>query len=127
MTSSYSLVIDSLELTCSIGILASERERRQTVLISLRLDMELARAIGAKSINEIVDYGEIVESIKSITATAHIDLVEQLAIKVLTIAFSYKEVQTAEVTILKPEIIPNAKAVGCRLFVHRRDFEQIER
>ncbi|MCX8500612.1 MAG: dihydroneopterin aldolase [Alphaproteobacteria bacterium] len=125
MDNLYQIEINRLELLASVGILPEERVARQRILISVALESPIDAALRATSITGLVSYGEVVTAIKALVASRHIDLVEELAREILELCFAYPIVIAAEVRVEKPEIIPNAESVGCRLRLTRQQFQSL--
>lgn len=105
---SMTIRIDRLTLPLMIGVLDFEREAPQTVIISVDIDVADTLPPG-----EYVSYAPIVEHLTALSATGrHIDLVEELAGEIFDFLFATPHVAGARVTVMKPDIFPQAEGVG---------------
>ena len=102
------VIVRKLTLPLFIGVLDHERETRQRVTFDIEMEVETAPG-------EYVSYADIVEHLRSKSSgERHIELVETLADEVFEYLFSDPRIAAATVTILKPDIIPEAEGVGFR-------------
>lgn len=114
--------IDSLTLEASIGINPRERAKSQPLVISLWLDVTLNTSGGTcafvplhaetDSWNEIVCYEAISLALKKLIQKKHINLIEDLAEKILHLCFSDMRIQSVKVRIDKPDALEDAKTAG---------------
>ncbi len=106
------ILIRELYLDCAIGVLDSERGRRQKVIISVDLFVADDGTPPPDDIAAVVSYAEVVEAVRQICAGDHIDLVETLAERVAAAALADPRVDHVRVLVEKPDIIHEAAAVG---------------
>lgn len=100
--------IDRLTLPMMIGVLDFEREAPQTVVISLDIAVTDTLAPG-----DYVSYAPIVEHLTALSdSRRHIDLVEELAGEIFDVLFADARITGASVTVMKPDIFPQAAGVG---------------
>jgi len=100
--------IDRLTLPMMIGILDHEREAPQTVVVSIDIAVREGLAAG-----EFVSYAPVVEHLIALSASRrHIDLVEELADEIFAFLFTDPRIASATVTVMKPDIFPQAEGVG---------------
>jgi dihydroneopterin aldolase len=67
---------------------------------------------------DVVNYETIVAGIKAITEGGHINLVESLAERILTLCLADRRVSAARVTVEKLDVWPETESVG--VVVERR-------
>lgn len=110
--------VRDLRLQMPIGVDPSEIGRSQTVLVSVRMEVDPAlRRTGA-----YVSYAHVVEHLLALAASGrHVDLVEEVAESAAEKVLEDPEVVRVEVTAEKPDIYPEAGAVGCTIVRGRRD------
>ena len=100
--------IDRLTLPMMIGILDFERKAPQTVVISIDIAVRGGLATG-----EFVSYAPVVEHLVALSDSGrHIDLVEELADEIFKFLFTDARIASATVTVMKPDIFPQAEGVG---------------
>ena len=75
---------------------------------------EMDGEVGDK-LENVVDYGAVVEAIKSILAQGHLNLVETLAEHVAAHCLADKRVKVARVRIEKLNVIAEAASVGVEI------------
>ncbi|MHA7775411.1 dihydroneopterin aldolase [Roseibium sp. M-1] len=110
------ILIEGLSLPVEIGVLESEKGRRQTV----RFDVEIRTVPGYRKIvcetGAYVSYADTVAFIKEKAATGgHIELVEEWAEAVAAFALSNPLADRVTVKVSKPDIFDEAEGVGIRI------------
>jgi len=111
--------IDGLEIEMNIGVPDQERTVKQTVIISVELDVETNEEWQSDSINDVVSYANIIELIEKISLT-EFKLVETMAKTIIAACYDYSAlVQGVSIKIDKPDIFDNAQAVGCMIESYR--------
>jgi dihydroneopterin aldolase len=106
--------VRDLELNANIGVYRREKGTLQPVRINLDLTVEETDEVGDK-LENVVDYGAVVEGIKTILAGGHLNLVETLAEKIAAHCLEDKRVKVARVRIEKLKILPEAQSVGVEI------------
>ena len=101
--------VRGLRLSMGIGVDPSEIGRRQAVVVHVRMEVDPAlRASGT-----YVSYAPVVEHLLALGASdRHVDLVEEVAEIAAAKALEDPGVVRVEVTVEKPDIFPEADAVG---------------
>ena len=107
-----------LRLALFVGVEPSERERRQTVLVSVRIEVDPAvRASGG-----YLSYAPVVERLRALAASeGHVELVETIAEIAARAALEDPRTLRVEVTVEKPDIYPEAEGVGVTIAIGRGD------
>lgn len=110
------ILIDGLSLPVEIGVLDSEKGRRQTV----RFDVEIRTVPGYRQIvcetGAYVSYADTVAFIREKAATGgHIELVEEWAEAVAAFALTNPLADRVTVRVTKPDIFEEAEGVGIRI------------
>jgi dihydroneopterin aldolase len=110
------ILIEGLVLPVEIGVLESERGRRQTV----RFDVEIGTVPGYRRIvrdtGSYVSYADTVEFIQErAQSCGHVDLVEEWAEAVAEFVLANPLAERVTVKVSKPEIFADAEGVGIRI------------
>ena len=106
------LLIHDLVLPCSIGVHEHERQTTQRVRINVRVQVaEDERPIG-DSIANVVSYEAIVDGIRAIARSGHINLVETLADRIVELCLANQRVQGVWVRVEKLDLFPDTAGVG---------------
>lgn len=112
------ILIRNLMLKAMIGIHAHEKLAPQRVLVNVDLRVHMQSGPIGDDIENVISYEHLVNGIKDIVAKGHINLVESLAESVGDLCL--RDARAVEVTVRveKPDIEPDAEAVGVE--IHRR-------
>jgi dihydroneopterin aldolase len=107
--------VRDLELNANIGVYHREKGQLQPVRINLDLTVEETDGDIEDKLENVVDYGAVVDGIKAILAGGHLNLVETLAEKVAAHCLADKRVRVARVRIEKLKVLAEAQSVGVEI------------
>lgn len=107
--------VRDLELNANIGVYHREKGQLQPVRINLDLTVEERDGDIEDKLENVVDYGAVVDGIKAILAGGHLNLVETLAEKVAAHCLADKRVKVARVRIEKLKVLAEAQSVGVEI------------
>ncbi|HLT76036.1 MAG TPA: dihydroneopterin aldolase [Ferrovibrio sp.] len=107
--------VRGLELQALIGIYPHERERPQTVRISMDLWVPETPGQPPKTYAEVVCYEQLVNRTRELLAQGHVDLVETLAERLAEMCLADPRVQRVRVSVEKPDAIVEAAGVGVEI------------
>ena len=123
------MFVRDLVLNAQIGVYAHEQGCTQRVRVNLDLAIEdqqaanLSRpAVGADDLQRVVDYDSIINAVRDIIATGHVQLVETLAERVAEACLHDLRVRSAKVMIEKLDVLPDAASVGVEIERHNHAF-----
>jgi len=110
------ILIEGLSLPTEIGVLDSEKGRRQAV----RFDVEIVTVPDYRRVvretGQYVSYADTVEFIQSKSATGgHVELVEEWAEAIAEFALGNPLADEVSVKVTKPDIFDDAQGVGIRI------------
>ena len=108
--SALRLLIEDLELTMQIGVSDAERAAPQRVLVTLEVEVA-ARQPEHDRVEEVVDYGTIIERIRTLSG-GEVRLLETLAATIAAMSLADPRVAAVTVTLRKPDLMADAGAVG---------------
>ncbi|HEX4693870.1 dihydroneopterin aldolase [Sphingomonas sp.] len=109
----YTIRLDSLEVTMGLGIHAHERAAPQRVLISVAMTCAYPAAPHDR-IDAVVDYDQVRERIRAIAANGHVMLQEVLCERIAALCLSDRRVVEVTVRSTKPDVYPDAQ-IGCEI------------
>lgn len=120
----YALFLRDHEVSARIGIHASERAapQRLTLNVSLAIRGEAA----ADDIAETTDYDFLRAAAAEIVASGHLDLQETVCRRMIDACRARPDVAAALVSTEKPDVYPDAAAVGCRMLWRADDADPAE-
>ncbi|MBP6012732.1 MAG: dihydroneopterin aldolase [Alphaproteobacteria bacterium] len=107
--------VRDLELNANIGVYHREKGQLQPVRINVDLTVEETDGDIEDKLENVVDYGAVVDGIKQILAGGHLNLVETLAERVAAHCLADARVKVARVRIEKLKVIAEAHSVGVEI------------
>lgn len=118
--SSRRVFVNRLELMASVGIFEVERRYEQRIHVSVDLDVADDYDGISDRLEDVLDYGAIVDGIREIVSQRHFNLLETVAERVAEVCLSDERVEVARITIAKPDIVPGCAEVGIGIERRRR-------
>ena len=106
------LLIRDLVVPCSIGVHEHERHATQRVRINVRIHVSGDKGPIGDSIANVVSYEAIVDGIRAIARSDHINLVETLADRIVDLCLANQRVSGVWVRVEKLDLYPDADGVG---------------
>jgi len=101
------------------GVLDFERRDGQLFKVDLALGLDTRPAALSDDLQDTVDYGSLVASVKTAIEHDPVDLIEALAERIAGICLADSRVQWAEVTVHKPGAPIEATFSDVALTIHR--------
>jgi dihydroneopterin aldolase len=112
------LFLSNYEIYINIGIHDFEKRGEQRVLINVDLFVPLVENTPSKdSLDEVVDYDFMRQSILERVSKGHIHLQETLCDDVAKIMLAHQNVRAVKVSTAKPDVYPDCEAVGVEIFL----------
>jgi dihydroneopterin aldolase len=102
------------------GVLEGERRDGQRFLVDVELDLEDERASGTDSIEDAVDYREIVARVEQISDTTAYHLLEALAAAIAEALLHGWPVTAVRVRVRKPDVVLDPPVEFAAVSVERR-------
>lgn len=119
------ILLEGHTVDVEIGIHDFERGVRQRVTINVEMDVEIdpdpESVRLADDIASVLDYDFLRTGIAELVSTRRFNLQETLCLEILSLIRGRLEVRRAVVTTRKPDVCPDADAVGFRLSWSRDD------
>lgn len=85
------------------GVYDFEREQGQDFVVDVLLDLDLSKAAASDDVADTVHYGELAGSLVEVIAGEPVNLIETLADRLLGVCLADPRVESAEVTVHKPQ------------------------
>jgi 7,8-dihydroneopterin aldolase/epimerase/oxygenase len=112
------LFLSNYEVYINIGVHDFEKRGEQRVLINVDLFVPLVQNTPSKdSLDEVVDYDFMRQSILERVSKGHIHLQETLCDDVAKIMLAHPNVRAVKVSTAKPDVYPDCEAVGVEIFL----------
>lgn len=118
--------VRDLLLLARIGVYASEQDGPQRIRVNVDLAVldpaaALPGGVGSDTLDRVVDYSRIVESVRGVVAAQHVQLVETLAERLAAACMADERIVSARVRVEKLDILPDGATAGVE--VERRRAE----
>jgi 7,8-dihydroneopterin aldolase/epimerase/oxygenase len=97
------LAVRGIECFGHHGVFDFERREGQTFVIDLVLGVDTAPAAASDDLQDTVDYGSLVASVKAAVEKDPVDLIETLAQRIAGVCLLGDRVQWVRVTVHKPD------------------------
>ena len=111
----YTVLVRGLVVLCSIGIRRAERDRPQRVRISVELTAMPEATHPGEDRRRVINYEHVIEAIRKIAGSGHIDLCEGFAQRICDACFEDPRVAHMRVGVEKLDIFPETEGVGAVL------------
>ena len=113
---STQILIEGLLVPTWIGHRQPERNEQQNILVNITCELRFP-SVPSEKLAGSVDYGPIVNTIKTIAGERKRRLIETFAEEIAEICFENTNVLRATISVRKPHKLPQVAAVGCtRIF-----------
>lgn len=106
------LFLRQLIVPASIGVLPSERQQLQELVIDVECVVDAWQASQADHIQETVDYASLKDCVVQCIAMQHYVLVETLAVRLVSTIHQTFQVQRCQVTVGKPAAFSDVALAG---------------
>lgn len=103
--------IKSLIINASIGVFAWEKQVKQRLSIDLEFTLKNPATVDM-TIEDGIDYAQVVASIQELIAAKHYDLIENLAATLADHLMTTFQIPWLSLCVYKSEVIPGVKQIG---------------
>jgi len=114
------LAVSGIEAVGHHGVFDFERRDGQKFRADLVLGLDTRAAANSDNLQDTVDYGSLVDSVRKAIETDPVDLIETLAARIADVCLADERVQWAEVTLHKPDAPIEATFSDVALTIRRR-------
>ena len=114
------LALTGLECWGHHGVFEHERRDGQPFVIDLVLGIDTAPAAASDDLQDTVDYGSLVTSVKAAVEKDPVDLIETLAQRIADVCLLGDRVEWARVTVHKPDAPIDATFSDVALTITRK-------
>ena len=109
------VLIKDLVLKILVGIHNFEKKKKQRVKFNLVINIDQNLIPNDKDLKSIVNYEQVIKTIKKITSRKHYHLLETLAEKIFSKLFENLRIKKILLRIEKLDVIKNTSSVGIEL------------
>ena len=111
----YRIIVRDLLLMCRIGIYEHERLAPQRVRINVDLAVTETAGAAADDIVNVYNYEDVINGIKSVIASGHINLVETLAEEIAAHCLKTPIVEDVRVRVEKLDVYAECDSIGIEI------------
>ncbi len=112
------IIVRDMTLSCSLGVLDSERAKPQRIRLNLEVAVEPKRPSDDR-VGEVVDYGRLVRDVRRMCLESKVRLLETLAAAIAETCFQDDRVLSARVRIEKLDRYSDVGGIGVELHYDR--------
>ena len=109
------LILQEVEVICSIGLHEAERAEKQRVLIDVEVRLSPDREPTADNVQDTLDYDEVTGAVLDVAQARHYDLQETMARHIFDALVGMRDVIGVTIQTQKPDVYPNCKTIAYRL------------
>lgn len=116
--------IEGLGVEASIGVYEWEKNIKQKLIFDLEMGVSLETAGQSDNVDDTVCYATVSEQVISLTQSKHFDLLEALGEQITAMILGKFPVLFVKLKLSKPGAVPEAKAVGIKLYREKKGSSQ---
>ena len=112
--------LKDIQFNCILGTLPYERENEQPVVLNVSVWLDFTLAAQNDDLVHSIDYAQLAQDLQEFIRMAQFQLEETLVLETAKhILENYPKAQIAEVSIRKPQAIPNSAGAESSIRVRR--------
>jgi len=111
--------VRNLTVQAILGVLPEERRSPQSVVVNLQIHSNTKIAAQSKQLTDTIDYAQVAQAIEQLAQAQRCLLVETLAEEIANLVLEYDAATAVSVDVAKPDALPQADAVGVRIYRSR--------
>jgi dihydroneopterin aldolase len=106
------IFLEQVAVQTKLGVPDWERLAPQTIILDIEIGYDLTKSCQSDTIEDTVDYGEVVNRIRTTLNENSFKLVEALAEHICQLILEEFKAARVKVRVSKPAILPGVKALG---------------
>lgn len=106
------IFLEQVKVQTKLGVPDWERMVPQTIILDIEISYDLSKSCQSDAIEDTIDYGQVVSSIRETLAEHSFKLVEALAEHICQMILREFGGLSVKVKVAKPAILPGLKALG---------------
>lgn len=118
MTNSNCITLVGIEAETLLGVYDWERTHLRPIIIDIKMHLPDSQRFTVDDLAHTIDYQAVSECLKSLCQKAHFQLLETLAEYLIAAVLNAFKVPTIELTVHKPDVLPQVKDVSVTLVRH---------
>ena len=106
------IFLEQVAVQTKLGVPEWERLKPQTIFLDIEIEHDLSKSCQSDSIEDTIDYGQVVHRIRETLKENSFKLVETLAEHICQLILNEFKAQKAKVKVAKPAVLPGLKSLG---------------
>lgn len=106
------IFLSEVKVQTKLGVPEWERMVEQTIILDIEIGCDLSKACKSDDVSDTIDYGAVVERVRTTLKENSFKLVEALAEHLCQLILSEFNADAVKVKVSKPSILPGLKALG---------------
>jgi dihydroneopterin aldolase len=106
------IFLEQVKVQTKLGVPEWERMTPQTIILDIEIGYDLSKSCQSDSIEDTIDYGQVVARIHETLTEHSFKLVEALAEHVCQLILKEFKAESVKIKVAKPNILPGLKALG---------------
>ncbi len=109
------ILLESLEIECIVGIHPHERSEPQKLLIDVELDRDFDAAQATEDVEHTVDYVELADALTELAVRGRFHLIETYAERAAEMIIEKFRADRVALEVKKPAAVPRARWAAVRV------------
>lgn len=106
------IFLEQVAVQTKLGVPDWERLALQTIILDIEIGYDLSKSCQSDAIGDTVDYGEVVNRIRTTLNENSFKLVEALAEHICQLILKEFTAERVKIKVAKPSVLPKLKALG---------------
>ena len=103
-----------------VGVYPHERVGPQSIVLDIRLTVDISKAAQSDLLADAVDYAAVAEAVQAFVVGREWMLIESLVHEIAVLIMSRFDVHSVQIDLKKMECVPNCESVTIRYSLDRR-------
>ena len=117
-----SIILDRLRLKASIGILEHERNAKQAVIVTIKVEVDEHLARPARDdIGSVFDYRHLRDAALEQARSGHVNMLETFADRICRRLLQHEAILMAQVTVTKPDVFSDCDGASVQLTARKEN------
>lgn len=106
------IFLSEVKVQTKLGVPEWERMVEQTIILDIEIGYDLSKACKSDDVNDTIDYGAVVQRVRTTLKENSFKLVEALAEHICQLILREFNALNVKIKVAKPAILPGLKALG---------------
>jgi dihydroneopterin aldolase len=106
------IFLSEVKVQTKLGVPEWERMVEQTIILDIEIGYDLSKACKSDDVADTIDYGAVVNRVRTTLKEHSFQLVEALAEHICQLILKEFNALSVKVKVAKPAILPGLKALG---------------